>query len=147
MTGIILIFIGIILIVMNIKAIKNSNSFDSNLEYQIRNTDDYDVKIGALREEFAETILEMQEEIDKLNKDINTYKNSKKINDNNNVKIESKSIDVVIDKDDNIQNKDQSIKINEVKKLYEEGYTVDDISEKLNLGKGEVLLIQKLYID
>lgn len=147
MTGIILIFIGIILIVMNVKAIKQSTSFDLNLENQIKNTGDYDLKIGALREEFAETILEMQEEIDKLSKNTNTYKNGGEINDNNSEKAKGENIDIVANKDDDIKNKDQSVKISEVKKMYDDGYTVDDISEKLNLGKGEVLLIQKLYIN
>lgn len=147
MTGIILILIGIILIVMNVKAIKQSTSFDLNLENQIKSTSDYDVKIGALREEFAETILEMQEEIDKLSKNINTYKNGKEIDNYSETKLKSENIDIAIDKDDNTGNKAQSIKISEVKKMHDEGYTVDDISEKLNLGKGEVLLIQKLYIN
>ncbi|KHD38285.1 hypothetical protein NL50_01920 [Clostridium acetobutylicum] len=146
MAGIILIFIGIILIIMNVKAIKNDTSFETNFENRIKNTDEYDLKIGELRQEFAETILEMQQEIEKLSngEDTNTYKINEKIDDSK-YRAKNQGINVLIDKDDDIIKENENEKISKVRKLLEDGNTVDQISEKLDLGKGEVLLIQKLY--
>lgn len=145
MAGIILIFIGIILIGINIKAIKDDTSFEASFDNQIKNTDKYDLEIGKLRQEFAETILEMQQEIDRLNNDdSNKYKNNEKIDDNER-KAQNTSINVVIDDKQNVIGENENEKIGNVRKLFKEGNTVDEISEKLDLGKGEVLLIQKLY--
>ncbi|AAK80100.1 hypothetical protein BJV85_001738 [Clostridium acetobutylicum] len=146
MAGIILIFMGIILIIMNVKAIKNDTSFETNFENRIKNTDEYDLKIGELRQEFAETILEMQQEIEKLSngEDTNTYKINEKIDDSK-YRAKNQGINVLIDKDDDIIKENENEKISKVRKLLEDGNTVDQISEKLDLGKGEVLLIQKLY--
>ncbi|NOW12885.1 hypothetical protein B0H35_000299 [Clostridium acetobutylicum] len=103
MAGIILIFMGIILIIMNVKAIKNDTSFETNFENRIKNTDEYDLKIGELRQEFAETILEMQQEIEKLSngEDTNTYKINEKIDDSK-YRAKNQGINVLIDKDDDI---------------------------------------------
>lgn len=164
MSGVILIIIGIILICINLKAVKNDDSFDSNFENQVRNTNDYDLKIGTMRKEFAETILEMQQEIQELKNDIDTYKKDVKLGDNKEVEYLENKNDILVS-NSNVHNdlelkdlelKDlevkgdnniQGTKVSKVKKMFEDGYSVDDISEELNLGKGEVLLIQKLYIN
>ena len=63
MTGL-LIFIGLILIILNVLSIKKQNkSFNGVLGNAIENTKDYDIRIGELRREFSESILELQSEI------------------------------------------------------------------------------------
>lgn len=39
-----------------------------------------------------------------------------------------------------------NLKVTDVRKLFEEGLTLDEIAVKLNMGKGEVLLIKELYL-
>lgn len=39
-----------------------------------------------------------------------------------------------------------NLKVTDVKKLFEEGLALDEIAAKLNMGKGEVLLIKELYL-
>lgn len=41
----------------------------------------------------------------------------------------------------------KAILIEEVRAFIKEGYSLEEISEKLNIGKGEVLLIRQLYIN
>ena len=43
-------------------------------------------------------------------------------------------------------NTTNSVKINEIEKLISQGLTTEEISVKLGMGKGEVLLIKQLYI-
>lgn len=50
-----------------------------------------------------------------------------------------------IEKDNYKNGLENSIKVNEVSKLLEEGHTVEKICEILNIGKGEVILIKELY--
>jgi len=42
--------------------------------------------------------------------------------------------------------KQNNVKVNEISMLLDEGLSVDEISEKIGIGKGEVLLIKELYI-
>ncbi len=149
-----LLLIGIVLIVFNFKAIKNEkNNFKDTFNDVSNNLKDYDFEIGKLRREFAETLLELQEEIENL-----------KYNKNN---IEEKQVEVLKLKDDNIntmvlKNKEEAvdekkpnaqndveinnIKVNDIKEMIGEGLSIDSISEKLGMGKGEILLIKKLYL-
>jgi len=48
--------------------------------------------------------------------------------------------------DNSLKNDNKGIQINEVRKLMESGLTIDEISQKLGVGKGEVLLIKELYL-
>lgn len=149
-----LLLIGVVLIVFNFKAVKNEKkTFKDTINNVSNNLKDYDIEIGRLRQEFAETILELQEQIENL-----------KINKNN---IEEKQTEVLMIKDDNINSKTlknskeivedkkintksnlakNNVKVNEVKKMINEGLSIDSISEKLGIGKGELLLIEKLYL-
>ena len=43
-------------------------------------------------------------------------------------------------------NLENSVKIDEIRKMLDKGLSVDEVAEKLSLGKGEVLLIRGLYI-
>lgn len=177
MTTVLLLIIGILLIAVNIKAVKReSTSFKNVFNKASTNVKDYDVEIGKLRKEFAETILELQSEIEELkNKlqrspDVN-YKNihnsdienihdkgieesilknneldSIEISHGKNTATETKITDQN-DKINYIDNKEiNNDKVDNIEKLMKEGLSVEGISERLGIGKGEILLIQKLYI-
>jgi len=44
------------------------------------------------------------------------------------------------------EEKNNNIKINEIKKLIDEGLSTEEIADKLKIGKGEILLIKDLYL-
>ncbi len=167
MTGL-LIFIGLILIILNVLAIKKQNkSFNGVLGNAMENIHDNDIIIGELRREFSESILELQSELMNIKKNLdlkeNIEKNNKTIKnyepsqEKNNIEIitEESSDDNIVDKYNNISLKEEpitnnsnasSVKVEEIKRLFSEGLSLDEVSEKLHLGKGEVLLIKDLYI-
>lgn len=168
MLPILIILIGIILIILNIKAIKKENkSFDKILEREESNNDkDYDLEIIAIRKDLAETVLDLQKEIEKLKISINNIKSSKIADDNKiNIKsFEKEDSDNSFQKDHPINNFNEDViseinfsnnssvsnnnlksdKLEKVKLLLENGLTDDKICEELSIGKGEVLLIKSL---
>lgn len=162
MSVIILLIIGAALIFINIKAIKKDNK--SLFEEKLTNIVDYDSKdynfeIGNLRKEFGETIFELQQQIEELKKEIaevkkmNAETNEKSFFDDNIDKSDlevHKNIDVVVDDDiineDIVESEEKNLKVKEIRKMMKDGLSTDEISQKLGIGKGEVLLIQKLYI-
>lgn len=155
-----LIFIGLILIILNVIAIKKQNkSFDGVLGNAMGDVQNNDIIVGELRQEFSESILELQSEImdmkeimEKNNKSIKN--NEPMFNKNENETIIEENNHIVGDKTDDIApiapieelHNDNSSKIEEIKKLFSEGLSLDEISEVMHLGKGEVLLIKDLYI-
>ncbi|MCJ7691208.1 MAG: hypothetical protein MUO60_18110 [Clostridiaceae bacterium] len=155
-----LIFIGLILVILNVLAIKKHNrSFNGVLGNAMGNINDDDIRIGELRREFSESILELQSEIMDIKRIMGT--NIELHNDNNELhktselhkedsEIMYNKEEVVIDGPDisnsNSNTNSNSEKIQKIIKLFEEGYSEDAISEMLHLGKGEVLLIKDLYI-
>lgn len=168
MLPILIILIGIILIILNIKAIKKENkSFDKILEREESNNDkDYDLEIIAIRKDLAETVLDLQKEIEELKISINNIKSSK-ISDDNKINIKSfekEDSDNSFQKDYPINNFNEDViseinfsnnlsisndnlksnKLEKVKLLLENGLTDDKICEELSIGKGEVLLIKSL---
>ena len=168
MLPILIILIGIILIILNIKAIKKENkSFDKILEREESNNDkDYDLEIIAIRKDLAETVLDLQKEIEELKISINNIKSSKIADDNKiNIKsFEKEDSDNSFQKDHPINNFKEDViseinfsnnssvsnnnlksdKLEKVKLLLENGLTDDKICEELSIGKGEVLLIKSL---
>lgn len=180
MTTVVLLIIGILLIAINIKAIrKEKNSFKNAFDNASTNMKDYDVEIGKLRKEFAETILELQSEVEELkgkleksysinhesvnNSNIeNIYDEGVENNILNNNEMDSIEISSnkkivketkTIDKDGKVNenkyvdnNEINNAKIDDIERLMKEGLSLDSISEKLGVGKGEIILIQKLYI-
>lgn len=119
-----------LLIIFNIKAIKKEDrSFDGILKDKYDNMEEIDLKLGKLRKEFTENIFELQQEIEEL-------KGSK-----NNIEFDSNVFEINYDND-----KSNNNKINEIDKLLKQGNDIDEIANKLNIGKGEVLLIQELYL-
>jgi hypothetical protein len=60
----ILIPVAVLLIILNVKAIKKEkNSFEEIVRNQEGEITDFDIAVGELRREFSETILELQKEI------------------------------------------------------------------------------------
>lgn len=94
-TTIILFIIGSLLIFLNIRAInKEKNSFQGILGETTNNMKEFEVEIGKLRREFAETLLELQTEISNLEKkleDNSSVNHNTYIEENN--EINKKSVD------------------------------------------------------
>jgi hypothetical protein len=163
--GLFLLVIGIILIIFNLKAIKREKSSFKNV---FHNTEEelmeFEVRLGEVRREFSETILELQKEILELKKEslsdneINKAKEDKKIHEEiieetvgaafQNEEIKEERIKLAGNNHINIENntKNNSVKIEEISKLLHDGLTIEEISIKLGVGKGEVLLIKELYL-
>lgn len=153
-----LIFIGLILVILNVLAIKKHNrSFNGVLGNAMGNINDEDIRIGELRREFSESILELQSEIMDMkrimgtnieynNNELNTSNELHKISElpkeDNEIIYNEKEINI----DELSISNSNSEKIQQITKLFAQGYSEDSISEMLHLGKGEVLLIKDLYI-
>lgn len=184
-TTIILFIIGSVLIFLNIRAInKEKNSFQGILGETSNNMKEFEVEIGKLRREFAETLLELQTEISNLEKklegnssvnnnthieesnEINKKSIDKKLeyNKDTNKNYDKKSIDTEKNdlniedveeikekiegkKDKKIKENNNSIKIKEIQKLMEKGFSVEEIADTLKISKGEILLIKELYLE
>lgn len=132
----ILILFGIILIIVNIKAInKEEKSFSSVLKYKKEDISEIEVEIGRLRKDLAESLTELQEEI----LEIRSMVEGKKV--------ESVDVESLLDinEEDVINEINTSSKAVTIKELIDLGHTDDEICEKLSLGKGEVLLVRGLY--
>lgn len=170
MIPVLILILGIILIVLNFKAIKKEDkSFGKILQREEIREKDYDLDIIEIRKSFAETVLELQKEIEDLKISINTIKNSNKRDDiicneeklDNNTFIEdnkdklegektnlNNNLDIEIN--DNFPEKskdngvDENSKLNKVKELLDNGLNDDEICEELSIGKGEVILIRSL---
>lgn len=131
-TAIILLIIGSVLIFLNIRAInKEKNSFQGILGETSDNMKEFEVEIGKLRREFAETLLELQTEISNLEKkleDNSSANNNTHIEENN--EINKKSVDKKLeyDKDTN-KNHDKKIIGNE--KNYPSIENVEEIKEEI----------------
>lgn len=147
----IIIVIGIVLIVINVKAIfKEDNSFDKKYASAKESITDFEIEIGKLRNEFAETLVELQSEIEELKRKVEFYEDRNFIVQKENHKIfeidDEKYIEDIEEKQQSLPVNSNNIKIEQVNKMLKEGQTVDDIAEGLKLGKGEVLLIKELYL-
>ena len=132
----ILILFGIILIIVNIKAInKEEKSFSSVLKYKKEDISEIEVEIGRLRKDLAESLTELQEEI----LEIRSMVEGKKV--------ESVDVERLLDinEEDVINEINTRSKAVTIKELIDLGHTDDEICEKLSLGKGEVLLVRGLY--
>ncbi|MCJ7690010.1 MAG: hypothetical protein MUO60_11910, partial [Clostridiaceae bacterium] len=101
----------------------------------------------------SESILELQSEIMDIKRimgiNVELHNDNNELHKTSELPKEDSEImynkkEVVIE-EPNISNSN-SVKIQIIIKLFEEGYSEDAISEMLHLGKGEVLLIKDLYI-
>ncbi len=159
MTFLFIILVGILLIAINFNAIKKErNSFNSILEDKVDNMEEFELRIGELKREIAETKFDFQKEIQEI-KDI-YYINQSQNRTVHSIEVDSvETQEKVIDKKNKVNkrnssnvyensndNNSNSIKIREIGNLLKQGIDIDEIAEKLNIGKGEVLLIQELYL-
>lgn len=169
----IIILIGVILIIVNFKLInkeeKSEESFENILKREELNKNkDYGLEIISIRKDLAETVMDLQKEIDELRNYIKNIKSEDKIVDKNiediniNNKVENKYLnplkDVISEIDfSRIKEDSQNIKCDQdlkeenkldkkqrVKALLEEGLSEEEICEELAIGRGEVLLIKSL---
>jgi predicted nuclease with TOPRIM domain len=161
-----LIIIGILLILFNVRFIRDENrsvfpkrftkkensNFTNILEKEEINISEVDVRIGELRSEFSETLIELQKEIMELNEKIEDLAEGKpSAAAIDTIDIEEISGEAIYT--DNIELEPEDIKLekvtytkaDQVGLLMDKGYTIDEICEKLQIGRGEVLLIKKLY--
>ena len=162
MIYILLILIGIILIVLsresNSKTEKYSeNSFENIMKNKNLDTTKYDLELIAIRKDMAESILDLQKEIQEVrNMIIHNHSNEEKTD--NNIKIDYKEDDINTDYDEkdiiseinfnNISKSEkryENEKVGNIKNLIEQGKNDDEICTLLGIGKGEVLLIRGLY--
>ena len=160
MLPIFIIILGIVLILLSYRIIKKEDkSFEIILEREENtNNRDYDIEIIKMRKDMAETVLELQKEIENLKLEVSSIKKSR-IEDDNKNNIENLNINGIVSREDIISNIDFSNKIEEkkegsprsekqkkVKVLLDKGLSDDEICEKLSIGKGEILLIKNLLI-
>ena len=144
----ILIVIGVILVVLNYKALKkDETSFSDVLKYKQKDMTEVEIEIGAIRRDIAESLTELQKEILDIKQHINFNNNVEDIKENletdeelisNNLTSTDEEVDVI----NEIDNKNKTEVIRELISL---GLNDEEICEKLSLGKGEVLLVRNLY--
>ncbi|MBE6065285.1 DUF6115 domain-containing protein [Clostridium cochlearium] len=154
----ILLIIGIALIVLNIGIIKEEKTykkenFNENLNIAHDNMDKNEAEIMKMRKEMGETFYSLQEEI----QDLKTY--IEKLEDKIEKECYEKPVETVIQNIDTLDEEKvdepekvkvsnyNNVKIEEIKKLIDEGKNIEEICETLNMGKGEVLLIKDLYLE
>lgn len=151
--NILLIVVGVALILINYIPIKNKdNSFKNILKKQENLSRDYDIELMSIRKDMAESILELQKEIEELrqsinhnNNDVNTYDTKDKDNINNTVEENQDSDSIVCNINFNNKFNDTNSKIDIIRQMINAGYSDEDICRELKIGKGEVLLIRGLY--
>lgn len=129
---ILIVTMGILLIWINRREFKVKNKdFKEVLVNKKDTITEVEIEIQNLRRDFAETIGVLQMDIKNLSKDIDNLKGTQ-------VTEES-----IVESD--FSNKGKSHNVDEVKRLIEQGVSIDDICKILSIGKGEVLLIKDLY--
>ena len=146
---ILIILIGIVLIVVNLKALrKDKNSFTSVYSNKKEDLTEIDLKIGQIRKDMAESLLELQQEILELK---NMYKVDDNFNDVKNSKNKSKNpkkneMEYLLTTENSVINEiHYNSKTEQIKKLLDMGLDENQICEKLSLGKGEVQLVKGLF--
>jgi len=127
-----LLLIGIALVLLNYKAItKERKSFSSTLSEEKSSISDMDLELGKLRADFSEDILQLQSELLKLRENME--------------KDTTKEI-IIKENPEDLINNSNSVRIDVIKAMLDEKLSLEEISEKLKIGKGEVLLLKELYI-
>lgn len=150
-----LILVGIILVILNYKALKKDDtSFDSMLKYKKEDISDIEVEIGEIRRDIAESLTELQQEILSLKDEIHGSSNKKiefdlPLDVKEEVEVDEKVIDeksFLLNGGDGVINDiRKESKTERIKALIDLGLNDEEICEKLSLGKGEVLLVRGLY--
>ena len=156
-----LLLLGIILIIINIKAVKKDDkSFKNVLQYNKEDMSEATIAIGQIRQDVAESLTELQQDIleikarlSKLEANSNNLDSSKEKGftidaermeevDRN----ELLDLEALVAKDEAIINEvDNKTKTDRIKHLIKEGYSDEEICNKLSVGKGEILLVKGLF--
>lgn len=151
-----LIITGVTLIVLNLRAIKkDKSSFSRVLRDEDNNFNDYDLEIGKLKAEFAEDIAKLQiqvselKELEKLQKRIEAALSMEEPDlseeaEEYTVEVSDHELESY-EKPSNNTNGNK-IRINEIKEMFDKNMDIDEIAQRLNMGKGELLLIKELYL-
>jgi hypothetical protein len=149
---------GLLLIIFNIRFIKgdkatsikvakkDKNSFTRVLENEELDLTAVDIIVGELRMEFSETILELQKEIVELTNRVDgliDIRSQEKVLESNSIMAPIIEKEVILE-NVVIENEAYS-RTNEIGELLKKGFSVEEISEKFQMGRGEILLIKKLY--
>ena len=130
---IIIIIIGLVLIIYNYRAIKKGNeierkedilniSFQSVLQDNKEELNDYKIEIGILRRDIAESLTELQEEIVDIKNNLNKL--------NNKEMYENKE-DLENDIDSNINNEYNKVNAQKAEELNKLDAIIDQIDENL----------------
>lgn len=140
-----LIIIGALLIFLNYKAIKkDKNTFSNVLKYKKEDITEFEVKLGAIRKDMAESLTELQQEILELK--IKSTNRTISQEDNNVSLKRDNEIEYLLEgKEEVINDISKKGKSERIKELLDMGLTEDEICEKLSIGKGEVLLVKGLF--
>lgn len=142
----ILIIIGLVLIIYNYRTIKKENEmeieedifnipFQSVLQDNKEDLNDYKIEIGILRRDIAESLTELQEEILDIRSNLNKLKNNKEMYENkesfeNKYYLNENHIDSNINNEFNKDNNEKTEKNNQIDKIIDENLFVDlDISD------------------
>ena len=149
-----LLIIGVLLIAFNIKAInKEKSSFSGKLKLKEQDLDEVMVEIGQIRQEFAETLLTVQQSVEEIKTRVEDLENKQYNGENvtTHPKDPSDHAEIKVHGDTdaseiNSDLKENNVKINEVEALLKENVSIEEISKRLGIGKGEVLLIKDLYL-
>ena len=146
---VILILIGFIFIVysyISMKKAKNldinddkkeDNSFKSILRNNERDLSDYKFELGVLRKDIGESLNELQQEILEIKKALNLFNEKDLINEDR--------YDTKVHNSINENYYKESSKASNIRELLKDGLTDEEISEKLSVTKGEILLVKGLY--
>ncbi len=155
---------------------REENDFNKVMIDAESNIDEVDMRLIEIRSEFAKTITELQREISDLkkvkhNEFIKNEALEKRDDSDKNIS-NAEYINTLVDKIDSLNDdillqgenmddlkeeekkhsnpkkdiKGNSLKVEEVKELLGEGLSEESIAQRLNIGKGEVLLIKELYL-
>ena len=122
---------------------KDKNTFSNVLKYKKEDITEFEVKLGAIRKDMAESLTELQQEILELK--IKSTNRTISLEDNN-VSLKTNEIEYLLEgKEEVINNISKKGKSERIKELLDMGLTEDEICEKLSIGKGEVLLVKGLF--
>lgn len=146
---VILILIGFIFIIysyISMKKAKNldlnnnkkeDNSFQGILRDNERDLSDYKFELGILRKDIGESLNELQQEILEIKKALNLFNEKDLINEDR--------YDTKVHNSINENYYKESSKASNIRELLKDGLTDEEISEKLSVTKGEILLVKGLY--
>ncbi|WP_333860430.1 hypothetical protein [Clostridium sp.] len=151
---VLMITIGTLLIVLNLNAvIKEKKSFQYQLTVKQNAMEDYKTEIANIKKEFSEMIFKLQGEIESLRyggknpiTEMMLYNDrGQKVTEN--IAAEQSKEHEELNSSQQERENDNNIKVHKIRELLKEGMSIDQISEKTGVDKGEVLLIKELYTE